>query len=78
MRHCHREAIRSLGRDLLRLRTDSGATQREVSALAGIDHSHYSRIEAGVAHAGLKTRSRSRRPSALTCRSAFTRARVQD
>lgn len=39
----------------MRIRTDSGATQRQVSVRAGIDHSHYSRIEAGLAHASLET-----------------------
>jgi len=55
VRHRHRETIRSIGRDLLRIRTDSGATQRQVSSLAGVDHSHYSRIEAGAANASLET-----------------------
>lgn len=55
VRHRHRETIRSVGRDLLRIRTDSGATQRRVSTLAGIDHSHYSRIEAGAANASLES-----------------------
>jgi transcriptional regulator with XRE-family HTH domain len=50
----HREAIRAIGRDLLRMRSDAGATQAQVSALAGLDRSHYSRIEAGVANAGLE------------------------
>jgi transcriptional regulator with XRE-family HTH domain len=55
VRHRHRETVRSLGRDLLRIRTDSGATQRQVSSVAGVDHSHYSRIEAGAANASLET-----------------------
>lgn len=55
VRHRHRETIRSVGRDLLRTRTDAGATQRQVSALAGVDHSYYSRIEAGLANASLET-----------------------
>jgi transcriptional regulator with XRE-family HTH domain len=55
VRHRHREAVRSIGRDLLRIRTDSGATQRRVAALAGIDHAHFSRIEAGTANASLET-----------------------
>ncbi len=55
VRQRHRETIRSIGRDLLRIRTDSGATQRQVSSLAGIDRSHYSRIEAGMANASLET-----------------------
>lgn len=51
----HRETVRSFGRDALRLRTDTGATQAQVSDLAGIDRSHYSRIEAGTANASLET-----------------------
>lgn len=55
VRHRHRGAIRSVGRELQRIRTDSGATQRQVSSVAGIDHSHYSRIEAGIANASVET-----------------------
>jgi transcriptional regulator with XRE-family HTH domain len=44
-----RNLSRSLGRDLLQLRNDAGATHGRVAALAGIDRSHYSRIEAGTA-----------------------------
>lgn len=51
----HRETVRSFGRDALRLRTDAGATQSQVSSVAGIDRSHYSRIEAGTANASLET-----------------------
>lgn len=51
----HRDAVRSFGRDALRLRSDAGATQSQVAELAGIDRSHYSRIEAGTANAGLET-----------------------
>jgi transcriptional regulator with XRE-family HTH domain len=51
----HRELVRSLGRDLLRLRSDAGATQARVSNIAGVDRSHYSRIEAGNANAGVET-----------------------
>jgi transcriptional regulator with XRE-family HTH domain len=51
----HRETVRSFGNDALRLRTDAGATQAQVSDLAGIDRSHYSRIEAGTANASLET-----------------------
>ena len=51
----HRDTVRAIGRDALRLRTDAGATQAQVSGLAGIDRSHYSRIEAGTATASLET-----------------------
>lgn len=51
----HREVVRSFGRDVLNLRTDAGATQSEVSILAGIDRSHYSRIEAGTANASVES-----------------------
>jgi transcriptional regulator with XRE-family HTH domain len=50
-----RNQRRSLARDLLRLRSDAGATQGRVAAVAGIDRSHYSRIEAGTALPGLET-----------------------
>lgn len=55
VRRRHRETVRSIGRDLLRVRTDAGATQRQVANLAGIDRSHYSRIEAGTANASVET-----------------------
>ena len=51
----HRETVRSFGRDALRLRTDAGATQAQVATLAGIDRSHYSRIEAGTGNASVET-----------------------
>lgn len=51
----HREALRTFGHDAFRIRTDSGATQSEVSREAGIDRSHYSRIEAGTANASLES-----------------------
>ena len=51
----HRETVRAFGRDALRLRIDAGATQAQVSGVAGIDRSHYSRIEAGTATASLET-----------------------
>ena len=53
--HRHREAVRAFGRDALRIRTDAGATQSDVSRVAGIDRSHYSRIEAGMANASLES-----------------------
>lgn len=37
------------------MRTDQGATQAQVSAIAGIDRSHYTRIEAGTANASIET-----------------------
>jgi transcriptional regulator with XRE-family HTH domain len=55
VRQRHREIVRAVGRDLLRIRTDAGATQRQVSLIAGVDRSHYSRIEAGTAHASVET-----------------------
>jgi transcriptional regulator with XRE-family HTH domain len=51
----HREIVRSFGRDMLRVRTDAGATQAQVSSVAGIDRSHYSRIEAGNANASIES-----------------------
>jgi transcriptional regulator with XRE-family HTH domain len=50
-----RETRRGLGRDLLRVRTDAAATHGQIAALAGIDRSHYSRIEAGTANPSLET-----------------------
>ena len=55
VRYRHRETVRSIGRDVLRVRTDTGATQGQVANLAGIDRSHYSRIEAGIANASVET-----------------------
>ena len=51
----HREIIRAFGNDVLRIRTDAGVSQSRVSERAGIDRSHYSRIEAGTATASLET-----------------------
>lgn len=51
----HRELVRAVGRDLLRVRLDTGASQRQIAALAGIDYSHFARIESGVANASLET-----------------------
>ena len=51
----HRETVRAIGRDALRLRADAGATQAQVACVAGIDRSHLSRIEAGTAAASLET-----------------------
>ena len=53
VRRRHRETIRSFGRDGLRLRADADATQAQIASLAGIDRSHYSRIEAGTATASM-------------------------
>jgi transcriptional regulator with XRE-family HTH domain len=54
-KHKLRVARQGLGRDLLRIRTDAAATHGQVAALAGIDRSHYSRIEAGTANPSLET-----------------------
>lgn len=49
-------AIRQrLGRDLFQVRTDAAATHGQVAALAGIDRSFYSRIEAGNANPSIET-----------------------
>ena len=47
--------IRSLGDDLLRIRTEAAASQATVSNEAGIDRSHMTRIEAGTARPSLET-----------------------
>lgn len=49
-----RELIQGYTRDLLRIRTDAGATHGRVAEVAGIDRSHYSRIESGQAEPSLK------------------------
>lgn len=49
-----REAKRALGRDLQRIRTEAAASHGRVAAIAGIDRSHYSRIEAGTANPSLE------------------------
>jgi transcriptional regulator with XRE-family HTH domain len=51
----HRDIVRSFGQDVLRVRTDAGASQSQVSKVAGIDRSHYSRIEAGTANASIES-----------------------
>jgi transcriptional regulator with XRE-family HTH domain len=50
-----RDAKRTLGTDLLRVRTDAATSHGQVAALAGIDRSHYSRIEAGLANPSVET-----------------------
>lgn len=50
-----RETKRALGRDLFRIRTDAAASHGKVAALAGIDRSHYSKIEAGIANPTIET-----------------------
>ncbi len=50
-----RELKRALGRDLTRIRLDAGASHGTIAALAGIDRSHYSHIEAGTANPTLET-----------------------
>jgi transcriptional regulator with XRE-family HTH domain len=50
-----REAKRALGRDLSRVRLDAGASHGTVAALAGIDRSYYSRIEAGTGNPTMET-----------------------
>ncbi len=44
-----------MGRDLFQVRTDAGATHGQVAALAGIDRSYYSRIEAGTVNPSIET-----------------------
>ena len=44
-----------LGTDLFRIRTDAAASHGQVAALAGIDRSHYSKIEAGTANPTIET-----------------------
>lgn len=51
----HRDLVNGLARDLIRLRTDSGATHGRVAQVAGIDRSHYSRIESGEVRPSFET-----------------------
>jgi transcriptional regulator with XRE-family HTH domain len=50
-----RETRQRLGRDLFQIRTDMAGTHGQIAALAGIDRSYYSRIEAGVANPSIET-----------------------
>jgi transcriptional regulator with XRE-family HTH domain len=50
-----RDAKRTLGSDLFRLRSDAAASHGRVAALAGVDRSHYSKIEAGTANPTMET-----------------------
>jgi transcriptional regulator with XRE-family HTH domain len=50
-----RATTQRLGRDLFQIRTDAAATHGKVAALAGIDRSYYSRIEAGAANPSIET-----------------------
>lgn len=50
-----RTTVRTIGNDILRIRTDSAASQSQVAREAGIDRSHVARIEAGTTNASLET-----------------------
>ena len=50
-----RTTVRSIGNDLLRLRTDLAVSQAHVAREAGIDRSHLARIEAGTTNASVET-----------------------
>ncbi|MFL5685267.1 MAG: helix-turn-helix domain-containing protein [Chloroflexota bacterium] len=50
-----RNLLRTIGDDVRRTRLDIGASQAAVAAEAGIDRSHITRIEAGVAHPSLES-----------------------
>lgn len=50
-----RTTIRTIGNDVLRIRTDAAATQAQVARVAGIDRSHLARIEAGNTNASMET-----------------------
>ena len=50
----HRELVTGIARDLNRLRTDAGASHGRVANVAGIDRSHYSRIESGQVEPSFK------------------------
>lgn len=47
--------MRTIGNDLLRIRTDLAATQAQVAREAGIDRSHLTRIEAATTNASVET-----------------------
>jgi transcriptional regulator with XRE-family HTH domain len=50
-----RETRQRLARDLFQIRTDMAGTHGQVAALAGIDRSYFSRIEAGAANPSIET-----------------------
>src|SRR5687768_4187130 len=49
------ELTRSIGADIRRIRADIAASQTAVAAEAGIDRSHLTRIEAGLARPSLES-----------------------
>src|SRR5262245_14041120 len=49
-----RELMRALGRDLARTREDAGSSQLAIASEAGLDRSHLSRIEAGIAEPSIE------------------------
>lgn len=55
VRHRYRRLVRSVGEDVVRLRTDAGARRAQVAAAAGLDRSFLGRIEAGSANPSLET-----------------------
>jgi hypothetical protein len=50
-----RTIVRKVGDDMHRIRIDTGGTQAAISAEAGIDRSHLTRIEVGTTHASIET-----------------------
>jgi transcriptional regulator with XRE-family HTH domain len=44
-----------LAEDLIRLRTDAGATKAQVARVAGVDRTFIGRIEAGTAHPSIES-----------------------
>ena len=50
-----RSLLRTIGEDVRRTRIDIAASQAAVASAAGIDRSHVTRIEAGIAHPSLES-----------------------
>ena len=53
--HRLRRLNRAVGDDLLRIRTDAGATKARVASAAGVDRTFLGRIESGDVHPSLET-----------------------
>ena len=43
-------SIKTLGREIKKIRKEKGLSQRELSRLAGINHTYLSKIESGMVH----------------------------
>ena len=55
VKHRLRRLNRAIGDDLLRIRTDAGATKATVASVAGVDRTFLGRIESGVVNPSIET-----------------------